>query len=135
MDGMKEFVVGDKELYTMIQSYFRSELPDKLERLRLYEDPSFPLDKLYSTQAALEKALRERVWLKTGGYLIIQPTEALTVIDVNSGKNAVRAGSRTGSEEGALKVNVEAAREAARQIRLRNLSGIIIVDFINMESG
>ena len=135
MDGMKEIVVGDKGLYTMIQSYFRSELPDKLELLRLYDDPSFPLDKLYSTQAALEKALRERVWLKTGGYLIIQPTEALTVIDVNSGKNAVRAGSRTGSEEGALKVNMEAAREAARQIRLRNLSGIIIVDFINMESG
>lgn len=135
MDGMKEIVVGDKGLYTMIQSHFRSELPDKLELLRLYDNPSFPLDKLYSTQAALEKALRERVWLKTGGYLIIQPTEALTVIDVNSGKNTVRAGSRMGSEEGALKVNMEAAREAARQIRLRNISGIIIVDFINMESG
>ena len=134
MDGMKEIIIGDKGLYTGIQSYFRTELPDKLSLLKLYDDPAFPLDKLYSTQTILEKALRERAWLKTGGYLIIQPTEALTVIDVNSGKTAAKAGSRTASREGAMKVNLEAAREAAKQIRLRNLSGIIIVDFINMES-
>lgn len=134
MDGMQEILIGEKGLYTRIQSFFRAELPDKLDLLKLYDDPSFPLGKLYSTQTILEKALRERAWLKTGGYLIIQPTEALTVIDVNSGKTAVRAGSRSGSEEGALKVNLEAAREAAKQIRLRNLSGIIIVDFINMDS-
>ena len=134
MDGMKEIIIGDKGLYTGIQSYFQTELPDKLSLLKLYDDPAFPLDKLYSTQTILEKALRERAWLKTGGYLIIQPTEALTVIDVNSGKTAAKAGSRTASREGAMKVNLEAAREAAKQIRLRNLSGIIIVDFINMES-
>ena len=134
MDGMKEIIIGDKGLYTRIQSYFRAELPDKLPLLKLWDDPDFPLDKLYSTQTILEKALRERAWLKTGGYLIIQPTEALTVIDVNSGKTAAKAGSRTRSEEGAMKVNLEAAREAARQIRLRNLSGIIIIDFINMDS-
>ena len=134
MDGMKEIVVGEEELYTRIQSYFRSELPDKLDLLKLYNDPSFPLDKLYSTQTVLEKALKERAWLRTGGYLIIQPTEALTVIDVNSGKAAAKARSGVDSEEGALKVNLEAAREIAKQIRLRNLSGIIIVDFINMES-
>ena len=134
MDGMKEIIIGDKGLYTRIHSYFRTELPDKLSLLKLYDDPSFPLDKLYSTQTILEKALRERAWLKTGGYLIIQPTEALTVIDVNSGKAAAKAGSRTQSEDGAMKVNLEAAREAAKQIRLRNLSGIIIIDFINMGS-
>ena len=134
MDGMKEIIIGDKGLYTGIQSYFQTELPDKLSLLKLYDDPAFPLDKLYSTQTILEKALRERAWLKTGGYLIIQPTEALTVIDVNSGKTAAKAVSRTASREGAMKVNLEAAREAAKQIRLRNLSGIIIVDFINMES-
>ena len=132
MDGMEEIIIGDKELYTRIQSYFRSELADKLGLLKLYDDADFPLDKLYSTQTALKKALRERAWLKTGGYLVIQPTEALTVIDVNSGKAAAKARSRTDSEAGALKVNLEAAKEAARQIRLRNLSGIIIVDFINM---
>lgn len=130
MDGMEEIIIGNTELYTRIHMFFQSEMPEKTELLRLYDDVSFPLDKLYSTQTVLEKALRERAWLKTGGYLIIQPTEALTVIDVNSGKTA----NRSGSEEGALKVNLEAARESARQIRLRNLSGIIIIDFINMES-
>ncbi len=134
MDGMEEIIIGDKELYTRIQSFFRAELPERSDLLKLYDNPGFPLDKMYSTQTVLEKALRERAWLKTGGYLVIQPTEALTVIDVNSGKNAVKAGSRTGSEEGAMKVNLEAAKEAAKQIRLRNLSGIILVDFINLES-
>ena len=125
---MKEIIIGDKGLYTRIQSYFRAELPDKLSLLKLYDDPSFPLDKLYSTQTILEKALRERAWLKTGGYLIIQPTEALTVIDVNTGKF-----DRKGQMEATfLKTNLEAAKEAARQMRLRNLSGIILIDFIDM---
>ena len=74
--------------------------------------------------------MKEFVWLKNGGYLIIQPTEALTVIDVNSGKMAVKSKNSAG----AMKVNMEAAQEAAKQIRLRNLSGIIIVDFVNLES-
>lgn len=129
MDGMESIIVGDKGLYTRIHMFFQAELPEKLNLLELYDDPSFPLDKLYSTQTVLDKALMERAWLKTGGYLVIQPTEALTVIDVNSGK----ATSRSDSEEGAMKVNLEAAREAARQIRLRNLSGIIVIDFINLK--
>lgn len=129
MDGMEAIIIGDHDLYTRIHMFFQAELPEKLDLLELYDNPSFPLDKLYSTQTALDKALMERAWLKTGGYLIIQPTEALTVIDVNSGKNT----SKLDSEDGAMKVNLEAAREAARQIRLRNLSGIIIVDFINLK--
>lgn len=128
MDGMEAIIIGDYDLYTRIHMFFQAELPEKLDLLELYDNPSFPLDKLYSTQTALDKALMERAWLKTGGYLIIQPTEALTVIDVNSGKNT----SKSDSEYGAMKVNLEAAREAARQIRLRNLSGIILVDFINL---
>ena len=107
-----------------------TEFPEKVKLLRLYENPDFPLCKLYSTETALEKALKEFVWLKNGGYLIIQPTEALTVIDVNSGKMAVKSKNSAG----AMKVNMEAAQEAAKQIRLRNLSGIIIVDFVNLES-
>lgn len=129
MDGMEAIIIGDHDLYTRIHMFFQAELPEKLDLLELYDNPSFPLDKLYSTQTALDKALMERAWLKTGGYLIIQPTEALTVIDVNSGKNT----SKLDSEDGAMKVNLEAAREAARQIRLRNLSGIILVDFINLK--
>lgn len=130
MEGMEEIIVGDPELYTRIQAFFATEIPEKEGLLRLYDDSAFPLGKLYSTQTAIEKALREKVWLRNGGYLVIQPTEALTVIDVNSGKSA----GKGKNEEGILKINLEAAREAARQIRLRNLSGIIIIDFINLES-
>ena len=74
-------------------------------------------------------ALERRVWLKSGGYLIIEPTEALTVIDVNSGKYE----ARKGYGETCRKINLEAAEEIALQLRLRNLSGMILVDFINME--
>ena len=130
MEGMEEIIVGDPELYTRIQAFFAAEIPEKEDLLRLYDDSAFPLGKLYSTQTAIEKALREKVWLRNGGYLVIQPTEALTVIDVNSGKSA----GKGKNEGGILKINLEAAREAARQIRLRNLSGIIIIDFINLES-
>lgn len=88
MEGMEEIIVGDPELYTRIQAFFAAEIPEKEGLLRLYDDSAFPLGKLYSTQTAIEKALREKVWLRNGGYLVIQPTEALTVIDVNSGKSA-----------------------------------------------
>ncbi len=128
-EGLEEIVVGDSDLYTSIQSHFASEFPEKTGLLRLCDDPDFPLGKRYSTETILEKALREKVWLKNGGYLVIQPTEALTVIDVNSGKSI----GKEKDEAGIMKINLEAAREAAHQIRLRNLSGIIIVDFINLE--
>ena len=128
-EGLEEIVVGDSDLYTSIQSHFTSEFPEKTGLLRLCDDPDFPLGKRYSTETILEKALREKVWLKNGGYLVIQPTEALTVIDVNSGKSI----GKEKDEAGIMKINLEAAREAAHQIRLRNLSGIIIVDFINLE--
>lgn len=129
MEGMEEIIVSERELYEKVYSYFEKELPEMIGMLRLYEDPSYPLGKLYGTQTEIEKALREKVWLKNGGYLIIQPTEALTVVDVNSGKNTGKARD----ESGIMKINLEAARETARQARLRNLSGIILVDFINME--
>ena len=77
----------------------------------------------------MSEALGKRVWLKSGGYLVIEPTEALTVIDVNSGKYSGKKGIR----DTFRMINREAALEIARQLRLRNLSGIILVDFINME--
>lgn len=86
------------------------------------------LSKLYSLETKMKEALSERVWLKSGSYLIIQPTEALTVIDVNSGKYE----SNKRREEYFLTLNQEAAREIALQLRLRNLSGIIVIDFINL---
>ncbi len=106
-----------------------SGLTDTPEQLRLYTDAAYPLTKLYSIENGIREALRERVWMKSGAYLIISPTEALTVIDVNSGKNT----SGKNAEANFLKINKEAAVEIARQLRLRNISGICIVDFINMK--
>jgi len=98
--------------------------------LHYYNDAMLSLSSLYSVKSSLENALAEKVWLKSGAYLIIQPTEALTVIDVNTGKNV----AKKDMQENFLKVNKEAAIEIAYQLRLRNISGIIVVDFINLES-
>ena len=85
---------------------------------------------LYSVKASLEKALRTQVWLNSGASIIIEHTEALTVIDVNSGKNLARKEMR----ENLLRINLEAAKEIAYQLRLRNISGMILIDFINLLS-
>ena len=95
----------------------------------LYEDPQMPLVKLHALDYAVRDALQKKVWLRSGGYLVIEPTEALTVIDVNTGKSA----GKGSSEQTFLKLNLEAAAEIAKQLRLRNISGIIIVDFIDMQ--
>lgn len=95
-----------------------------------YQDTSYPLDKLLGIQSKLSKAFEKRVWLKSGGNLVIEPTEALTVIDVNTGK-AVEG--KRNKETTFFKINCEAAEEAARQIRMRNISGIILIDFIDMK--
>ena len=129
MDGMEEILVNDAEIYEKICSYFKKEMPETLELVHFHDDSGYPLGKIYSTETAVEHALAERVWLKHGGYLVIQVTEALTVIDVNSGKNV----RKKGDDESTLKMNLEAAKETARQIRLRNLSGIILIDFINQD--
>lgn len=93
-----------------------------------YHDPMLSLASLYSVPSFLEKALREQIWLKSGASIVIQHTEALTVIDVNSGKNIIRKDMR----ENLLRINIEAAKEIAYQLRLRNISGIIVIDFINL---
>ncbi len=129
-ENLTEIVTDDKGLYEKIRDYMEQYQSEDLEKLRLYEDPALPLIKLYSLENALEGALKERVWLKSGAYLVIQPTEALTVIDVNTGK----FDGRKQKQDTFLKINLEAAVEIARQIRLRNLSGIIVIDFINMET-
>ena len=124
-----EILTDDRELFEQMTEYFQENQPEDTAKLRFYEDRLLQMEKLYSLDCHLKEALGERVWLKSGGYLVIQPTEALTVIDVNTGK--FTAGKK--KEAAFLKLNQEAALEAARQIRLRNLSGIVIIDFINME--
>ncbi len=98
-------------------------------RIRQYTDENLPLYKLYSLEKLMRDCLSPKVWLKSGGYLVIEPTEALTVIDVNSGK-FVKGSSPDGTHR---KTNLEAAAEIARQLRLRNLSGMILVDFIDLK--
>jgi ribonuclease G len=129
-EGLTDIVIEDKVIYQEVKEFLAKEQPEDLDKLRLYEDKLLPLYKLYSVESLLANALKEYVWLKSGAYLVIQPTEALTVIDVNTGKCI----SKKKDDEAYLKINIEAAKEAARQIRLRNLSGIILVDFINMDT-
>ena len=127
---LDEIITDDSWIYEKIRSYLSDFQKEDLEKLRMYQDQLLSLSNLYSIESRLENALREKVWLKSGGSLIIQPTEALTVIDVNTSK-AIRGKKK--AEETFLKINLEAAVEIAKQLRLRNLSGIIIIDFINME--
>lgn len=128
----QEIVTDREEIYLKIQEYGNRirESGGYLKPLRLYQDHLLTLSGLYSIESRMEEALARRVWLKSGGYLVIEPTEAMTVIDVNSGKYE----KGRGAEDAYLTVNLEAAEEIARQLRLRNLSGIIIVDFINMKT-
>lgn len=98
--------------------------------ITLYDDNDFPLNARFNLRKILEKCIAAKVYLKSGAYLVIEPTEALTVIDVNSGK-AIKGNDVNKMQ---YKINYEAAQEIARQIKLRNLSGIIIIDFISMKS-
>lgn len=127
---LTSILTDDRELLEKAREYLKIFQPEDLEKLTYYEDAGMSLKNLYRLEHYLKEALLERVWLKSGGYLVIQPTEALTVIDVNSGKSI----SKKKVQEHYLKINLEAAAEIACQLRLRNLSGIIIVDFIDMKS-
>jgi ribonuclease G len=106
-------------------------LPALAPRVKLY-DKAFPIFEEYGVQAELDKALRSKVWLKSGGSIVINQTEALVAIDVNTGRYV---GKRTAGrlEDTIVKTNLEAAKEIVRQIRLRDLGGIIVLDFIDME--
>ena len=127
---VSEIITDIPEVYEDIKDYLSESNLLNLSKLRLYTDSMLPLNKLYNIEKAINDATRSRVWLKSGAYLIIQPTEALTVVDVNSGKNVEKKSKR----EQFLNINLEAAKEIAKQLRLRNISGIIIVDFINLET-
>ncbi len=128
-EDIDEIKTDDDSIYEQLQSYLSEYQPEDMPKLVKYKDKQLSLSKMYGIMEKVAKALRERVWLDSGAYLVIQPTEALTVIDVNTGK---AISGKTVPEETFLKVNLEAADEIARQIRLRNLSGIIVIDFIDM---
>jgi len=128
-DKVDSLLVDSKVLHTEVVQYLKQIDPDLLDRVKLYQAETALFDE-YDIEAEIRSLFKPRVELPTGGYLIIQPTEALTSIDVNTGRYT----GKKDPESTILKTNVEAAREVARQLRLRDIGGIIVVDFIDMES-
>lgn len=124
-----EIVTDDEGIYAEIKEYISSHhLTQYTQKLRLYSDKLLALYKLYNIEGVMKEINSKRVWLKSGAYLVIEPTEAMTVIDVNTGKCIKGKNIR----QTILNVNMEAAAEIAYQLSLRNISGIVIIDFISM---
>lgn len=131
MDMLEEVVTDDPIIYAELERFGKFYPAISLtQKLRFYADTQLELHKLYSLEVQLERAIQKKIWLKSGANLVIEPTEAMTVIDVNTSKNI----KKKTSEDQYLLVNLEAAHEIARQLRLRNISGIIMIDFIDMVS-
>ena len=122
-------LIDDVELHREVHEYIAALIPELADRIELYDDPALPIFERQHVHEQLHKALDRKVWLPSGGSLIIERTEALTVIDVNTGKNV---GTKN-LEETVFRNNLEAAEEIARQLRLRDIGGIIVIDFIDME--
>jgi ribonuclease G len=128
-DDMDRIVVDDEEEYRRVCNFAAQFFPRIQDRIELYSGTQ-PIFEHYGIEIELARALDKKVWLKSGGYIVIEQTEALTVIDVNTGKYV----GRTSLEETTVKINLEAVREIVYQLRLRNIGGIIIIDFIDMKS-
>ena len=121
-------VVDDRELESKLRDYIRSTTPNLDHRLELYEG-ELPIFEEFRVAEQIRKSLDRKVWLPSGGHIVIDRTEAMTVIDVNTGKFV----GKSNLEETVFKTNKEAAVEVARQLRLRDIGGIIVIDFIDME--
>lgn len=125
VSDIDEIVTDDTTCYLNIKKMLEERYPEDLGKLRAYNGVRIQMKTVYGFQSRMDEALQKNVNLKSGAFLVIEPTEALIAIDVNSGK---------AEKPDFLKINLEAAKEVARQLRLRNLSGMIIVDFISMRS-
>lgn len=127
-EDFRTLVISGTDAQQTIEAYLRSVAPDLLDRVHKHEGDHDPFDE-YRISEQIEKALDRKVWLPSGGSLVIDRTEAMTVVDVNTGKFV---GSGGNLEETVTKNNLEAAEELVRQLRLRDIGGIIVVDFIDM---
>jgi ribonuclease E len=123
----KEIVTDAPQVYENVSTYIKDVAPELVDRLRLHEG-KLPLFEEFHVSEQIHKALERKVWLPSGGYLFIDRVEAMTVIDVNTGKNV----GKSNLEETVVATNLEAAEEIARQLRLRDIGGIIVIDFIDM---
>jgi len=125
---VERVVIDSKEEYDRILSYFGKHMPKLNTTIELYEGEE-PIFDHFGLEIEISRALQRKVWLKSGGYIVIEQTEALTAIDVNTGRYV----GKRNLEDTILKTNLEAVREICYQLRLRNIGGIIIIDFIDME--
>ena len=126
---VERVVIDSRKVWKEIRSYLKNFSPNLLDKLEYYSDKD-PIFDQFNIENDLQKSLEKKVWLKNGGYLFIEHTEALTSIDVNSGKFMGKKDHETNS----MKINTEAAVDIARQLRLRDIGGIIIIDFIDVEN-
>jgi ribonuclease E len=126
-EEFREIVTDSGRVYDSVREYLQAVAPDLLDKVRLHEK-KLPLFEEFHAVEQVHKALERKVWLPSGGYLVIDRTEAMTVIDVNTGKHV---GSKN-LEETVVRTNLEAAEEVARQLRLRDIGGMILIDFIDM---
>jgi ribonuclease E len=124
---VKEIVIEGDEAFALAQKFMKNIMPTEVDRVKKYKN-SKPIFNHYKIEEQISNLYKPQVNLPSGGYIIINPTEALTAIDVNSGKSIMERNI----ESTALKNNLEAAREIAKQLRLRNISGLIVIDFIDM---
>jgi ribonuclease E len=125
----KRLLIDDRETYEQVVDYLKVTDPDLVDRVQLY-DEELPLFERFHVEDQLRKALDRKVWLPSGGHIVVDRTEALTVIDVNTGRFV----GHSNLEETVLQNNLEAAEEIAHQLRLRDIGGIIVIDFIDMEA-
>jgi ribonuclease E len=127
----RAIVIDDRALFDDVKGYVEAVAPELADRVEYYDKDveSLPIFERFHVHEQLHKALDRKVWLPSGGSLIIERTEALTVIDVNTGKNV----GRSNLEETVYRNNLEAADAVARELRLRDIGGIIVIDFIDME--
>jgi ribonuclease G len=128
-DAFKSIWVDSEDVYESILRFLQRFQPAAVSRVKLYTRAA-PIFDAFNVSSELEKALRPKVWLKSGGYIVINQTEALVAIDVNTGKYV---GKSNRLEDTIVKTNTEAVKEIVRQIRLRDLGGIIVIDFIDMD--
>ncbi len=126
-EDVERLIVDDKKLYKEMVSYCKQVAPELKDRIELYEG-EVPTFDLYGIESEIEKMMERKVWFKRGSYLVIDQTEAMVTIDVNTGRFV----GKTNQEDTILRANLQAAQEVARQVRLRDIGGLIIVDFIDM---
>jgi len=133
-DEVEKLVIDDRAEYERVRAFVEQVAPELKDQVELYAGDE-PIFDEFGIEQELIRASNRKVWLKAGGYIIIDQTEALVAIDVNSGRYTGKKGAGASLEDTITKVNCEAAKEIVYQLRLRNIGGIIIIDFIDMDKG